>query len=499
MFVIFGIMTHNGWESHYFSQKRFEDFMRFLEEHTLKQLKALDLLMPGDMLVVAVSAGSDSVALLHLLAALIAELEIRLCAVYVDHGLRPAEAVAETKLVEKIAAQLGASFRTGAVQARKYSDEHGVSLEAAARQLRYDFLEQVADELSAAGIAVAHTADDQAEEVLLRLIRGSGRNGLAGMSAVNYRRIIRPLLQIPKAQLLDYLDHRNIPFLEDSSNAERNFLRNRVRLDLLPYLEENFNPAIRQTLLRTANILRGEEELLDKLAGDLYRQAISVDGINETLQADTKTVLTSHPALARRVVEQILIALGSKPSFQHIDKLLELASRGDNGNELHLPKGLRVVKKDTILEFSYPLGRNHHRASLAASKKLSFEKILEGPGNWPIKELGITLKVEITRQQPDSNELVKTDGDYLDMTELEFPLIVRSIQPGDRFHPLGSPGSRKVADFLSDCKVSREKRCQVPILTNNDNIIALIGLRIDHRYRLVDNTKKVLKISLLSI
>ena len=472
--------------------------MRLLEEHTLKQLRGIDVLRPGDLLVVAVSGGSDSVALLHLLAAVAAELELRLCAVYVDHGLRPDESAAEAELVKKLASQLQIDFRTGSVAVREYSDARGLSLEAAARQLRYEFLERVAGELDAVAIAVAHTADDQAEEVLLRLMRGAGRNGLAGMAVVNYRGVIRPLLQVTKDQLLDYLGEQNILFLEDSSNAERDFLRNRVRLDLLPYLEENFNPAIRQTLLRTADILGSEDELLDKLARNLYHQAVSGAEESETLRADIKVILAGHPALGRRVIERILVELGGQPSFQHIDSLLELAASGGNGKELHLAEGLRVVKRAGALEFSYPAGRNRHRASLVASRKLSFEKIIAGPGNWPIEELGVTLQVEVVEQIPGRDELRRRAADYLAMTELVFPLTVRSARPGDRFHPLGGPGSRKVADFLSDCKVARENRSRVPVLEDGERIIALLGLRIDHRYRLVDNTEKVLKISVLS-
>lgn len=473
--------------------------MRPLEKHTLNQLRELNLLMPDDLVLVAVSAGSDSVALLHLLTAVAAELQIRLCAVYVDHGLRPTETTAEAELVKQLAAQLQIDFRTTAVPVRQYSAEQSLSLETAARQLRYQLLEAIASELGAVAIAVAHTADDQAEELLLRLIRGSGRSGLAGMAPVNYRQVIRPLLQVTKEQLLDYLAERDITFLEDSSNAERDFLRNRVRLDLLPYLADHFNPAIRQTLLRTADILGSEDNLLDTLAGDLYQQAVSNGEATGTIRVDIKVMLTGHPALQRRIIERVLLELDGQPSFQHIDKLLELAISGDNGKELHLAEGLRVIKSAGALEFSYPAGRNRHRASLLASNELSFAKLITGPGNWPIEERGIILQVEVVAQIPDHDELLRKDADYLAMTDLAFPLTARATRPGDRFQPLGGPGSRKVADFLNDCKIAREKRCRVVVLEDNQNIIALLGLRIDHRYRLVDSTKKALKITVLSI
>ena len=170
----------------------------FLEEHTLKYIRDHKLLMQGALVVVGVSGGPDSVALLNVLNSLAGELSIKLCAVYVDHGLRPGEAVAEQELVSGISGKLGVEFKSGKVAVSEYAAEHDLSIEAAARHLRYEFLEEVAEELGGAVIAVAHTADDQAEEVLLRLLRGAGRQGLAGMLPLNYRGVIRPFLEVPK-------------------------------------------------------------------------------------------------------------------------------------------------------------------------------------------------------------------------------------------------------------------------------------------------------------
>lgn len=472
--------------------------MHFLEEHTLAQLKELGPPVPGAKIVVAVSGGADSVALLHLLAAVAGYLALDLVAVYVDHGLRPEETAAEAELVREMALRLGADFRTGRVAVREYGDAEGVSVETAARNLRYEFLEQVACEMDAVAIAVAHTADDQAEEVLLRLIRGTGRNGLAGMRPVNFRRVIRPLLQLTKAQLLAYLSDRNLPFLEDSSNAAREYLRNRVRLDLLPYLAENFNPAIRQTLLRTADILAGEDELLATLAHDLYQRVVTIEKKPEILLLDIAKLPAAHPALQRRVVELALLTLGAKPSFQQIDKLLDFAAAAENGKELHLAEGLRVEKRVDALALSYPVGRSRHRLGLGPVRQLSFVRVIGGPGNWPIEELGLQVSLEIVAQRPSQVELTGTGADYLDMAGIVFPLIARSARPGDRFQPLGGPGSRKVADFLSDRKVPREERSRVVVLENAGKIIALPGLRVDHRFRIVPGTEKVLKIRLLA-
>ncbi|HSH12132.1 MAG TPA: tRNA lysidine(34) synthetase TilS, partial [Desulfurivibrionaceae bacterium] len=257
-----------------------------LEYETLMTLRGEGLAPSGSRVVVGVSGGGDSLALLLVLAALRKELALELTAVYVDHGLRPAEALAEAALVAKVAAGLQVVFRSGTVPVRDHAEAHGLSLEEAGRELRYSFLRQIAGELGGALLAVAHHADDQAEELLLRLIRGSGRAGLAGMSARNDRGVIRPFLNFPKARLTDYLRARRVVWREDRSNRDPRFLRNRVRLELLPLLEKRFNPAIRAGLLRTGRILAAEEELLRGLAGEFYRRILIGSASPEELTLD---------------------------------------------------------------------------------------------------------------------------------------------------------------------------------------------------------------------
>ncbi|MDX1775594.1 MAG: tRNA lysidine(34) synthetase TilS, partial [Desulfobulbales bacterium] len=225
--------------------------MHPLEKKTLKTIQQEGLLQAGEKIIVGVSAGPDSMALLHVLARLAPALDITLAAVYVNHGLRPHEAQKEKTLVESAANSLDVAFYAGSVDVRGFADREKLSLEHAARLLRYNFLEKTAREFRAHKIGVAHTADDQAEEILLRLIRGTARKGLSGMKTLRAGRIIRPFLKIGKTDLLAYLDTYTIPFMQDSSNLQHRYLRNRIRGELLPHLEERYNPDIRQTLLRT--------------------------------------------------------------------------------------------------------------------------------------------------------------------------------------------------------------------------------------------------------
>lgn len=473
--------------------------MHLLDDKIYRLLQATGLLASGEVVVVGVSGGPDSMALLHVLADLADKLGISLVAVYADHGLRPTEARKEVALVEEQAIKLGVKFETAKLKVGDYAREQGVSTEHAARILRYGILKEVAKRHGATKIAVAHTADDQAEELLLRLLRGTARRGLAGMDLQNEANIVRPFLDTPKSELLSYLAECGMPYLEDSSNFERIYLRNRVRLDLLPYLEDNFNPNIRQTLLQTAAILRDEEQLLAEISrkafADLVRKIDPVNGPeSEAVTFDIQSFLVLPLAVQRRVVEMLLITLENTPGFRQIALVLGLAT-AENGAQIHLACGLRVVKADGHLVFSYPRGKGSWRGVLT-EKSQPFELMIDGPGSYWLEQAGLWLDLACLDHVPDHAELKSDQVDYLDLGKISFPLIVRSPQTGDRFHPLGGPGRKKVGDFLTDRKVGRDKRRQVVVIESAGKIVALPNLRIDQGCRVTPETEMVLKVCL---
>ena len=236
----------------------------------IKRIRSLiveqQLLSAQQKIVVGVSGGTDSLALLHLLNEV--DLELSLTAVYVNHGLRPLEIPGEIAVVEKQAADILAQFFSISVDVKTYQKTHKTSPEDAARILRYRALKSVAQEIGANTIAIAHTANDQVEEFLLRMLRGSGSGGLSGMKML-YGNIVRPLLTTRKDELLTYLNNKEISHCEDSSNRERIYLRNRVRLDLIPQLKQ-YNPSIDQTILNISDVLREENDCLNELVNDFY-------------------------------------------------------------------------------------------------------------------------------------------------------------------------------------------------------------------------------------
>ena len=341
--------------------------MHPLEKKILNLVTGQDVLSADESVVVGVSAGPDSMALLNVLASLENDLPLKITAVYVNHGLRPEETEAEAELVKQTATKLGASFEVVWVDVEGEAAANKKSLEHMARDLRYQVFDQVAQESGADKILVAHTADDQAEEIVIRMLRGAGRGGLSGMKMVRDGKIIRPLLTTTKDEVLAYLEARKISFLEDSSNQDLRFLRNQVRLEILPFLEK-YNPGIRNTLRRNAAILQDEEDLLAKVADRYWQEVALVEEDEQGLPMVTMEswkVKELHPAMQRRVAETMLITMQAKPDSRQIEQFLDLVRQGQGGAQLHFSKGLRIRKQKGRLICSYPQGKGAGRGDLS--------------------------------------------------------------------------------------------------------------------------------------
>jgi tRNA(Ile)-lysidine synthase len=441
-----------------------------------------NLLQPRERLIVGVSAGPDSVALLSLLCE--CQLQLSVMPVYVDHGLRPGESPREIECVRNLAKMYHLSCQIVEVDTLQHKKKHGSSLEESARFLRYEALQKSCAKFNASRIAIAHTADDQAEEILLRLLRGTGLKGLSGMAMTNDN-IIRPLLTTPKTNLLQYLAVKQLPYCTDSSNSDRSFLRNRIRLDLLPLIAEHINPSIRTTLLRTAEILQEDERFLDEFTHNKIISSLQSDTQDESKTLNITTLTGEHLAIQRRLIEKILWQFSCQPSFLHIENILNLARHGKSGAELHLPQGVRVYKTQQDICFSQPCGRKPLRGSIIPADFKSHH--IEIGTSHRVDELNRELRVEKLPAPPQELE----EGTILlDAKDLNWPLTVRSLNPGDRFCPQGMEGSKKISRFLSDQKVPKKDRYLHPVLISEGTIVAVLGLRADNRYAVDAHTKE---------
>ncbi len=455
-----------------------------LQRRILKLVESHALLQKQAPIIIAVSGGPDSICLLHLLSFLYPD--TKRIAVYIDHGLRPDETPAEQSLVRKQAAICSASYSCVAVDVMNEKKRSGRSLEEAARILRYDALEKVRADSQAQCIAVGHTADDQAEEILLRLIRGSGSSGLSGMKLKNGN-IIRPLLHEKKETLLAYLQSLRISYCIDSSNLHRNFLRNRIRLDLLVDLEQNYNSSIRQTLLQTAEILSAEDDLLEQLSDSAYQSCVREKA--GSIQLLLSEFAQEPLALRRRIFEKICWKLESRPSFKKIGHLLALC-KSSSRKEIHLSEGLRALREHGRITFFRPVEGEGYRGPAVIEKR--FRAIpVPGPGEFTVTELRRKLIISSLHR---SSSLTSEPGTQLIINAdvLSFPLLLRPPDKGERFRPLGAPGKKKISRLLSDLKIPATERYCYPVLLSGGCIVAVPGIRIADDFKVTEETEKVL-------
>ena len=425
--------------------------MHPLAEQLLKTIRKQRSLRAGDRIAAAVSGGADSVALLRLLLDLRSELGIVLSVAHVNHKLRGEESDADERFVGELAVQHGLEFH---VCEAALDRARNSGIEAAARKLRYDFFRQLAREHRVAKFATAHTIDDQAETVLLRILRGTGIRGLSGIhprlvleegedETSVVAEVIRPMLQFRRSELQEFLRGRGQAWREDSSNRDLGFLRNRVRHVLVPVLRDNFGAATVDNLADLAEIARAEaeekEEQWKPIQHDVRGFGIASDGQRSHALPLEPGLLSLPLAASRRMVRGWLetSAASSGVSFRLIEEVLDLA-RGPAGKKIELPGGhiLRRTQKDLRLERA--------REEL---EPVGYEYSLTVPGQIEIRELGIRIDAAVVER----SEVRETGGDgLLDLCRVPKLLVLRNWRPGDRFWPAHTAAPRKVKDLLSD-------------------------------------------------
>lgn len=450
------------------------------------------LIVRGDSVLVAVSGGPDSVALLHLLAERAAAWQLRLGVAHLDHGLRE-ESARDADFVGRLAEGLELPLHTERVEVRGLQRRWQLSIEAAGRKARYRFFRQTADRCGFNKVALAHHADDNAETLLLNLLRGSGRLGLGGMPPMRAGCFIRPLIRAERTDIQDYLRRRNLPALADASNRDNDFLRNRIRNQLIPLLERAYQPGVRAVLRRSAEALRDEEEWIESLIRPLLEQA-RVAGPPGQLTLDAGALRGLAPAVQRRVVRAGLgLAQGDlrRIAFVHIEGILSLVHRPGYGGPLHLPGGLRVERRENTLTIGRSDGSPAGDHPSAAGSDYSYP--MERCGVVTVAETGDSIALTpVEPESADPNAAGPLTA-FLDAAAVEFPVTIRNVRPGDRFAPLGMVGTQKLKKFFIDHKVPRSQRRRCPLLLSRGRILWVAGHRISREARLSPQTRQVLK------
>lgn len=475
-----------------------------------------DLLTQGDKVVVGVSGGPDSLCLLHVLTKICHTLKLAPPTVaHLNHQLRSSASDDEAKFVQDIANQWQLPFFGESRSVADYARRKKLSIEEAARQLRYAFLKEVATKIEATKIAVGHNADDQAETVLMHFLRGSGLTGLRGMlpqisiaaisspaedkadlSLALAPSLIRPLLDTPRQAIEEYCQVNKLEPRYDTSNQDTTYFRNRLRHELLPQLEQ-YNPNIRQLLNRTAKIIAADVELIELQIDQIWPLIIAVD--EEQQIGFQREVWLNLPvglkrAILRRAIDQLqdnLLNIG----FEHIDNVITTLERGQTGASITLPGELmvRLDYQTVTIGFQQQIEQS---LNLAGPQLLTDQPLtVKFPGVTVLPATNWQLRAEVQSIESSTWERIKQVDrweTFVDAALVKEPVMLRTRQPGDRFYPLGLGGQKKIKDFMIDAKIPEAHRNQIPILVSDETILWLCGYRLGDRFKVTPNTLQVI-------
>ena len=443
----------------------------------------------GESILLGVSGGVDSVVMLDVIARLAQPLQLQFALAHFDHGLRESSA-ADADFVRGLASQYRAKVFVASGNIRRIADEEGRSLEETARRERYAFLERIARRHRYDTVMTGHTAEDNAETLLMNLLRGSGVTGLAGIPPT--RRlggsviVARPTLGQRRSDIEKYALARGLKWREDETNQSKDFTRNRVRHELLPLLRE-FNPSVVNTLNTTAELMRDLDRYLSGAVETAVRVVTRGEAVpGERILLDVKQLRHLQPAVRGEVLQRVMTETFDIPPISHaaVERGLGLIWK-ETGARVNLGgrfEGLR--DRDTIVLLKHP--------PIVRDVDKSFDM----GGSVDVADLMLTTKVcENKALKFASNGKVE----YVNADKLPNRLTIRSWREGDRFHPLGMKGEKKLSDFLIDQKVPLDQKRQVMVVTDGENIVWVCGMRIDERFKIGKNTKRVLKLELQSL
>lgn len=462
----------------------------------LKQVKEIiirhKLIHPGDRVLVGVSGGPDSLSLLHILRVLSFEMDFRLYAAHLNHGLRPGSA-GEADHVRSLAAKWGIPCHSSTAHVSLFKQRRGLSVQESARLLRYHFLLKAARSFNANKIALGHHRDDQVETVLLNILSGAGIDGLSGMKIKRRFKgitVIRPLFEVQRSEIERYCLEQDLDSLNDESNLKTAYRRNKVRLELIPCLEKEYNPRIRDTLFRMSALLSGDLEYLHKKAL-LYLKLLSRPR-GDMLWLDTSALKKFHVSMQRRVVKLALQKTGQSAQgfgMNHVQAVMGLyQNTGKTGKELYLPgRGKAYMDSDGLA-----LAGKIRKASGPGPVVLNIPGKTVHPGSGLIFNAEIRKPAELRWPPQDKKKA------YLDYDSVKLPLTLSHRWDGARFKPLGLGGkSKKLKDYLIDRKIPRRERDSYPLVISGKDIVWVSGQSIAYPYRVKEDTRLVLVLSLI--
>lgn len=447
-----------------------------------------NMIKAEEKILVALSGGPDSVCLLHILYSLKEKLNINLGAIHINHMLRGEEALEDERYVSDICEKLGIDCYIERIDINKVASENNISLEMAGREERYKAFENIRERYGYDKIAVAHNANDQAETILMRMMRGTGLEGLVGIKAIRGGGIIRPILCLNRNEIESYCAENHLMPRIDKSNMERVYSRNKVRLDILPYMKENFNKDIIDTLNRMALILSKDNEYIEEQSKKCYEEYCKYT--NDKLIIKQDLFIKEKEAIVTRVIKRAFKEISnSHQNFEmkHIYDVIDLYNRG-TGKSINLTNS--IIAENTYGDIIFKKKKNVKNV-----KKETEVSVMKESINEEIEFKNYIIKMEVIDKEKgiefSNNPLIK----LFDYDKIEERIVIRTRKDGDKMKPLGIKGTKKLKDIFINLKVPKEERDIIPLICFDDEIAWIVGYKVSESFKITKGTNRVLKIS----
>jgi len=447
-------------------------------------IKENSMFNKGDKVIVAVSGGPDSTCLLYILNEIKDKIGITLVGAHLNHCLREGDAQKDELYAKNTCESLNIEFYSKTVDVHKIADQNNLSCEMAGREERYKFFKELLTSLNANKVALAHNANDQAETVLMRIMRGTGIEGMVGIKPIRDEIYVRPILHLSRKEIEAYCDENGISPRIDKSNLENIYARNKVRLELIPYMEENFNKDIIRTLNRMSDTVKKDNDYLMEISQKEFDKHCEIEGLRVIIN---KNAFKLHEAILSRIVREALLKVNHDLyNFEkvHITSVIKLQSQ-DTGKSIMLPANIIVENCYGNIHI-YARGKTAYYNSNQYSLNINEKNI--------IHPLNLVIEMDVKSKSQDT--LFK-GTDYIknfDYDKILGPIILRYREDGDKFMPLGMTGNKKIKDLFIDLKIPKSKRNEIPLICFGNDISWVVGYRVSEKFKVSRDTKNILRI-----
>ena len=454
-------------------------------EKVLSTINKHELIQKGDKIVVGLSGGPDSVCLLHILSRLKEELDLEIYAAHLNHQIRGIEAQKDAFYISKLCEEMGITFFIKSINVPEYCEKNGVSIEEGARKLRYEMFYEIKNNTRANKIAIGHNLNDQAETILMRMMRGTGLQGLKGIEYIRDGVIIRPILDIERNDIEEYCKQNKLNPRIDKTNLESIYTRNKIRLELIPYMKDNFNSNIIESIVRMGNSLRSDNDYIESEALIKFNEVSKIN--SDSVELNLKPYVNIHNSMKVRILRNAIKHILGDTNFidqRHIDDIIELEDESKIDKVINLPRGIYVYRKKNSI--------------ILTNKEIVIEEIefcynIPSNGFIKVKEIGTIIETQVV--SIDKYKRSKSDKSckWFDFNKIKGGIVVRNRRSGDKIKLSG--GSKKIKDLFIDIKIPKEDRCKVPVIADDQGILSVGNFRNSENYKIDEETKEVLKVS----